>query len=168
MPNSEVISEKDLHSELRTPNSEFPKKGRLLGVDFGTVRVGLAVCDPDRMVASPLATYKRRTEEKDVEYFLRVVKNEFIVALVVGLPISLDCTEGPKAKEAREYGAWLAKTTNLPITFWDERFTTAIAEDAMIDAGLSQQKRKERRDRVAAQIMLQAYLANKEMASGAA
>ena len=160
MPNSEVISEKDLHSELRTPNSDIPPKGRLLGVDFGTVRVGLAVCDPDRIVASPLATYKRRTEEKDVEYFLRVVKNEFIVALVVGLPISLDCTEGPKAKEAREYGAWLAKTTNLPITFWDERFTTAIAEDAMIDAGLSQQKRKERRDRVAAQIMLQADLAS--------
>ena len=141
--------------------TEFPVKGRLLGVDFGTVRVGLAVCDPDWIVASPLATYKRRTEEKDIEYFQRVVKNESIVARVVGLPISLDCTEGPKAKEAREYGAWLVKTTGLPIEFWDERFTTAIAEDAMMDAGLTQQKRKERRDRVAAQIMLQAFLGSR-------
>jgi putative Holliday junction resolvase len=139
-------------------DSPFPPKGRLLGVDFGTVRVGLAACDPDRMVASPMITYTRRTVEKDAEYFLRVVKNESIVGLVIGLPISLNNTEGPKAKEAREFAAWLVSVTNLPHAFWDERFTTAAAEDIMRDAGLTPQKRKAKRDRVAAQILLQTYL----------
>jgi putative Holliday junction resolvase len=138
--------------------SPFPPKGRLLGVDFGTVRVGLAACDPDRMVASPMITYTRRTVEKDAEYFLRVVKNESIVGLLIGLPISLNNTEGPKAIEAREFGAWLVSVTSLPFAYWDERFTTAAAEDIMRDAGLTPQKRKAKRDRVAAQILLQTYL----------
>lgn len=139
-------------------SAELPAKGRLLGVDYGTVRVGLAACDIDRMIASPMSTYTRRTEQKDTEYFHRVVLNEQIVGLVVGLPISLNDTEGPKAKEAREYGAWLASITKLPLTFWDERFTSVAAEDSMREAGLSPQKRKDKRDRVAAQMMLQAFL----------
>ena len=139
-------------------DSPFPSKGRLLGIDFGTVRVGLAACDPDRIVASPMITYTRRTVEKDAEYFLRVVKNESIVGLVIGLPISLNNTEGPKAIEAREFGAWLVSVTSLPFVYWDERFTTAAAEDIMRDAGLTPQKRKAKRDRVAAQILLQTYL----------
>jgi putative holliday junction resolvase len=152
------IHETDLNSPFPIPHSELPAKGRLLGVDFGTVRVGLAACDIDHIVASPMSTYTRRTEQKDIEYFHRVVLNEQIVGLVVGLPISLNDTEGPKAKEARDYGAWLASITKLPLTFWDERFTSVIAEDTMREAGLSPQKRKDKQDRVAAQIMLQAFL----------
>ena len=131
---------------------------RLLGVDFGTVRVGLAVSDPDRRLASPLAVYERRGTDRDAEFFRGVIAEEEIGALVVGLPIHLDGREGEKAIEARAFGAWLAETTGLPVTFWDERFSTVQAEAALWQAGLTHKKRKARRDRVAAQILLQAYL----------
>ena len=138
----------------------FPNRGRLLGIDFGTVRVGLAVSDPDRLIASPFETYVRKDAKTDAAYFVRVVSSEKIVGLVVGLPLHTGGEEGIKAKEARDYGAWLAEATGLPVVFWDERCTTAAAEDALWDAGLSHKKRKDRRDRVAAQLILQGYLDN--------
>lgn len=132
--------------------------GRLLGVDFGTRRVGLAICDPDRVIASPLATYERIDPGVDAQYFKQLVVAEQVVALVVGLPVHTDGREGVKAHEARQYGAWLARATQRPVRFWDERFSTAQAESALWQAGLTHQKRKDRRDRVAAQILLQSYL----------
>lgn len=131
---------------------------RLLGVDTGAVRVGLAVCDPDRIIASPLATYERRDESRDAEYFRRVVADEKIGGLVVGLPVRADGTDGPKAIEARAFGAWLARVTGLPVWYQDERFSTVEAEGHLWRAGLTHRRRKERRDRVAAQVFLQAYL----------
>jgi putative pre-16S rRNA nuclease len=132
--------------------------GRLLGVDYGTVRVGLAVSDPDRIIASPLATLSRKNPDADAAYFRELALNEQIAGLVVGLPVHTNGREGMKAAEARKYGAWLAEISGLPVTFADERFTTVEAEDALWDAGLTHKQRKGRRDRVAAQIMLQAYL----------
>lgn len=132
--------------------------GRLLGVDFGTVRVGLAISDAERRIASPLATYTRQGRQQDERFFERLVAAEEVGSLVVGLPVHLDGREGQKAKEARAFGKWLAETTKLPIVFWDERFTTAEAESHLWEAGLTHKRRKERRDRVAAQILLQAYL----------
>jgi putative holliday junction resolvase len=132
--------------------------GRLLGVDYGSVRVGLAVSDPERKIAFPLATYTRRGRRQDADYFRRTVSEEQIAQLVIGLPVHVDGREGQKAKEARAFGAWLGETTGLPVVFWDERFTTVEAEAALWDAGLTHKKRKERRDRVAAQMMLQGYL----------
>jgi putative holliday junction resolvase len=131
---------------------------RLLGVDFGHVRVGLAVTDPDRKLAFPLATYERRGAEADALYFRTLVAREEVGGLVVGLPVHLDGREGEKAAQARAFGAWLAQVTNLPVVFWDERFTTVQAESALWEAGLTHKKRKARRDRVAAQMLLQAYL----------
>ena len=131
---------------------------RLLGVDFGNVRVGLAVTDPDRKLAFPLATYERRGAEADAEYFRTLVEREEVGGLVVGLPVHLDGREGEKAAQARAFGGWLAQVTNLPVVFWDERFTTVQAESALWEAGLTHKKRKARRDRVAAQLLLQAYL----------
>jgi putative Holliday junction resolvase len=131
---------------------------RLLGVDYGHVRIGLAVSDADCKIAFPLATYQRRNREGDAAYFQNVVAEEKIGALVVGLPVHLSGREGQKATEARQFGKWLAETTALPVVFWDERFTTVEAESALWQAGLTHKKRKARRDRVAAQIMLQAYL----------
>ena len=138
-------------------SAAIPPRGRLLGVDFGTVRVGLAVSDADRILASPLATYQRQGDA-DAAFFAKLVAAESVVGLVVGLPLHTGGEEGIKAKEAREYGAWLVQVTGLPVVFWDERFTTAAAEDALWDAGLSHKKRKARRDAVAAQIMLQAFI----------
>ncbi len=131
---------------------------RLLGVDYGSVRIGLAVSDPERRLASPLAVYERHSRERDAEYFRVLADAEEIGAIVVGLPVHLDGREGAKAAEARAFGIWLAETTGLPVTFWDERFSTIEAESALWQAGLTHKKRKQRRDRVAAQILLQAYL----------
>jgi putative Holliday junction resolvase len=132
--------------------------GKLLGVDFGTVRVGLAVTDADRKIAFPLATYERRSAEPDAAYFRQLVSDEQVGALVVGLPMHVSGREGQKAGEARAFGKWLGETTGLPVTFWDERFTTVEAEDILWSAGLTHRRRKARRDRVAAQILLQSYL----------
>ena len=131
---------------------------RLLGVDYGTVRIGLAVSDRDRKIASPLATYARRSRDQDASFFRRLIEVEEIGGLVVGLPVHNDGREGQKAREARALGQWLKETTGLPVTFWDERFTTMEAEGYLLDAGLTNKRRKERRDRVAAQILLQTYL----------
>jgi putative Holliday junction resolvase len=135
-----------------------PPATRLLGVDFGNVRIGLAISDPDRKLASPLATYARRGKEADAEHFRAVVSTEDIAALVVGLPVHIDGSEGQKAREARAFGAWLGEVTGLLVTFFDERFTTVEAESALWEAGLTHKQRKARRDRVAAQMLLQAYL----------
>jgi putative Holliday junction resolvase len=131
---------------------------RLLGVDYGSVRIGLAVSDPDRKFAFPLATYQRRGGERDAAYFRTLMAEEAVGGVVVGLPVHLDGREGVKAVEARAFGRWLLEVTGLPVVFWDERFTTVEAESALWSAGLTHKKRRARRDRVAAQILLQAYL----------
>jgi putative Holliday junction resolvase len=131
---------------------------RILGVDYGSVRIGLAVSDSDRKIAFPLETHERQGPERDAVYFRGLVEREEIGAIVVGLPIHLSGREGQKAAEARAFGQWLAETTRLPVTFADERFTTVEAESALWEAGLTHAKRKERRDKVAAQMLLQAYL----------
>lgn len=131
---------------------------RILGVDYGTVRVGLAICDSERIIASPLTTYERRDANRDAAFFKELVKTEEVGALVVGLPIHLSGHEGEKAAEARAYGAWLGQVTGLPVVFWDERYTTKDAERHLWGAGLTHKRRKARRDRVAAQILLQTYL----------
>jgi putative Holliday junction resolvase len=132
--------------------------GRLLGVDYGTVRIGLAVSDPDRKIAFPLTTYTRSNREADAAWFRKLVAGETLVGLVVGLPVHASGDEGQKAREARAFGAWLAEATGLPVIYYDERFTTVLAESALWEAGLTHKKRKARRDRVAAQMFLQAYL----------
>jgi putative Holliday junction resolvase len=131
---------------------------RLLGVDYGSVRVGLAVSDPDRKIAFPLTTYVRRGAQQEAEYFRELVREEEIGQLVVGLPVHLSGREGQKAGEARAFGAALAGWTGLPVVLWDERFTTVEAEAHLWAAGLTHKRRKDRRDRVAAQILLQTYL----------
>ena len=131
---------------------------RLLGVDFGSVRVGLAVSDPDRRFAFPLQTRTREGRERDAAFFRALVEREEVGGFVVGLPVHNDGSESAKSVEARRYGTWLAEVTGLPVTYHDERFTTVLAESALWDAGLTHKRRKERRDKVAAQMLLQAYL----------
>jgi putative pre-16S rRNA nuclease len=131
---------------------------RLLGIDTGQRRIGLAISDPDRRIASPLATYERQSVAADSVYFARLVFEEDVGRLVIGLPVHLDGREGQKALEARRFGQWLAERVQLPKVFWDERFTTVEAERAMLEAGLTHKKRRQMRDRLAAQIILQSYI----------
>jgi len=132
--------------------------GRLLGVDYGSVRIGLAISDPDRKIASPLCTCERRSPDADARFFRRLVDAEDITDIIVGLPVHLDGHEGQKATEARAFGHWLREVAARQVIFWDERFSTAEAEQHLLDAGLTNRRRKARRDQVAAQILLQSYL----------
>jgi putative Holliday junction resolvase len=134
------------------------KRTRLLGVDFGSVRIGLAVSDPDRKFAFPLEVRERGSRDADAAFFRALVEREEIGGLVVGLPVHLSGREGTSAVEARTFGAWLGEQTGLPVVFYDERFTTVQAESALWEAGLTHKRRRARRDKVAAQMLLQAYL----------
>jgi|TARA_B100000519_G_scaffold168728_1_gene153560 putative Holliday junction resolvase len=138
--------------------TNFPHEGRLAGIDFGTVRIGIAICDQNQSFASPVENYQRRELEGDARRFQQLVEQEDIVGIVIGLPISTDGQETAKSREAREFGAWLGKVTSLPIRFHDERFTTSLAHELMIAGNIKASKRKKRLDMIAAQQMLQAYL----------
>ncbi len=142
------------------------KQGCLAGVDFGTVRIGVALCDAGRTIASPLTTYARSGEQADGRFFCSLAEQEEIVGWVVGLPVHLSGEESQKSREAREFGQWLGKTTGLNVEFFDERFTTSQAEEFLLDAQLTNKRRKARRDMLAAQIMLTAYLESEEKGSG--
>lgn len=131
---------------------------RLLGVDSGRVRIGLAITDPDRIIASPLETWHRTTLAEDAARFVALVERERVAVLVVGLPIRMDESEGDAAREAREFGRWLGAVTGLHVVWFDERYTSTNADSAMRAAGLNPKKRKERLDRVAAQMILEGYL----------
>lgn len=138
--------------------SNFPHEGRLAGIDFGTVRIGIAICDYGQSFASPVENYQRKDPEADARRFRQLANEEEIVGFVVGLPISTDGNETAKSREAREFGAWLSEITELPVTFHDERFTTSLAHELMIAGNIKASKRKKRLDMIAAQQMLQAYL----------
>ena len=131
---------------------------RLLAIDPGKVRLGLAICDAERRIASPFMTYTRRDAEQDARFFKKIIADEEIAQIVIGLPVHLNGKEGEQAKAARVFGLWLHEATGVPCVFHDERFTTFEAESALWDAGLTHKKRKARRDQVAAQILLQTYL----------
>ena len=131
---------------------------RIAGIDYGTVRIGIALADTDVGIAGPYANYTRRTPELDAAYFAELAKDEQIGRFVVGLPVHLDGGESQKSIEAREFGRWLGRATGVPVEFFDERFTTAEADELLGAAKLTKKQRQVRRDQLAAQIMLTAYL----------
>jgi putative holliday junction resolvase len=146
-------------------SSPWPTSGRLAGVDYGTVRVGLAITDPSRTWTSPLETYVRRTEPLDREYFQKLVDRESIVAWVIGLPIHCDGQESQKSREVRDFAAWLSAYTNLPFQFFDERFSSQFANRLLAQAELTRKKKKKAIDQVAAHVILEAFLESKKHSS---
>jgi putative Holliday junction resolvase len=131
---------------------------RIAGIDYGTVRIGIATADLTVGIAGPYETYTRRSERLDAEYFRRLAAQERIARFVVGLPVHLSGNESQKSAESRAFGVWLEQTTGVPVEFFDERYTSAEAEQYLLDAGLTKKRRKEKLDQLAAQIMLTAYL----------
>jgi putative holliday junction resolvase len=138
--------------------SEPSTSGRIAGIDYGTVRIGIAMSDPDRSIASPYENYNRRNTELDAKRFIQLAKEEAVALFVVGLPIHLDGRESQKSTEARHFGKWLAEVTRVPVVFFDERFTSSEAENLLLGAELTKKRRKKRLDMLAAQILLTAYL----------
>ena len=132
--------------------------GRVLGIDFGVKRVGAAVSDPGRSIATPLEVYERRDPVQDARHYKKLVEEDEIDRIVIGLPVHTTGREGESAARARAWGSWLAEVTGLPVVYYDERYTTVLAEDVLIEVGFSRQKRKGMRDMLAARILLQNYL----------
>jgi putative Holliday junction resolvase len=131
---------------------------RILAIDFGTRRVGAAICDPGRTIAFPLEVYGRRGPDLDKAHYRELVHENDVDRIVVGLPVHNSGQEGQSAGLAREFGKWLSAVTGRPVVYFDERYSTVEAEARLIDAGFTRQKRKALRDKLAAQILLQAYL----------
>jgi putative pre-16S rRNA nuclease len=136
----------------------LPSVGRLAGIDFGTVRVGVAITDPDQRLASPLENYTRRGLAADSQWLRQLVAQERVAGFVVGLPVHLSGDESAKSREARQFGQWIKELTGLPVAYFDERFTSAQAESLLLGAELTKKRRKQRLDMLAAQILLTAYL----------
>lgn len=137
---------------------DFPREGRVAAIDYGTVRIGVAVCDPDRRLASPLEVRSASNWREDGDYYRTLVKEERLVAFVVGLPIHLDGGESQKSKECREFARWLAEESEVPVRLFDERFTTADAQQRIAGGGLSRGQKKKRVDAIAALVLLESFI----------
>jgi putative holliday junction resolvase len=137
---------------------ELPPKGRLMGLDLGTKTIGLAISDVERRLASPLDTIRRVKFATDAEALLKRAVDFDIQALVFGLPLNMDGTEGPRAQATRAFMRNLRKLTPLPFVFWDERLSTAAVTRELIAQDASRAKRAEVVDRMAAAYILQGAL----------
>lgn len=138
--------------------SDYPTTGRLAGIDFGTVRIGVALCDASQTLASPHDNYTRRNAPQDAAFLRQLVATQDVVGFVVGLPLHLSGEESVKSREARRFADWLAEVTGRPVRLWDERFTTRDAESLLGAVPLTRKQRQARRDKVAAQLLLDDYL----------
>jgi putative Holliday junction resolvase len=131
---------------------------RWLGLDIGEKTIGVAVCDEGEVVATPLRTLSRHGGERDLEAVEQVVRETGAGGVVLGLPLTLEGTEGDAARRVRALGSRLADHLGCPVRFWDERFTTVQAEQALLEANVRRRKRREVVDKVAASIILQSFL----------
>ncbi len=131
---------------------------RVLGLDFGTRRVGAAVSDPRRMIATPLEVYERKDPARDAAHYRALIAEHDVDRIVIGLPLHTGGGESDSSRLTRRWGAWLTEATGLPVVYFDERYTTVDAEDVLRAAGLKPSERKARRDMLAARLLLQNYL----------
>jgi putative holliday junction resolvase len=145
----------------------LPPRGALIGLDLGTKTIGVASSDPDRRVATPVETIARKQFTLDARHVLDFAAERRVVGLVLGLPINMDGTEGPRAQATRAFARNLAKLTELPIMLWDERLSTAAVERVLIAADASRAKRKAVIDQHAAAFILQGALDRLAHSAGA-
>jgi putative Holliday junction resolvase len=142
---------------------------RVLGIDYGRVRLGLALSDEDGILASPLPTLPRsRHPRDDFHRIARLAREHSVARIVVGLPLLMDGTSGTMATEAKAFADQVADHTRLPVDLFDERLTSSEAERAMLEGNLSRERRKELRDGLAAVLILQAYLETRLQEGGPA
>tara|TARA_A100000164_G_scaffold343705_1_gene342177 strand:- start:153 stop:632 length:480 start_codon:yes stop_codon:yes gene_type:complete len=132
--------------------------GPLLGMDLGEKRVGLSISDISQSIASNYATLKKKKFSLFSLELQTIIDKELICGIVIGLPLNMDGSEGPKCQSTRDFAKNFSNIVNLPITFWDERLTTVAAERSLLLADLSRKKRKQVVDSVAAVLILQNLL----------
>jgi putative Holliday junction resolvase len=133
-------------------------RDRILAIDYGRKRLGLAVSDALGMSSHPLPALQRRTPDLDLQALRAVVADRDVRRLVLGLPLNMNGSEGPMAAEARAFGTWLGGATGLPVLYEDERLSTDEAEEFLRGAGLRPSDRKRLRDSVAAAVILRGVL----------
>ncbi|HEU5407107.1 MAG TPA: Holliday junction resolvase RuvX [Nitrospira sp.] len=139
--------------------------GRILALDYGTKRIGVALSDELGWTAQPLETFERRTLDWDVTHIAALVGMHNVERVVLGLPLQLDGREGPAVRAMREFTVKLEAGLSVPIVRWDERMTTKAAEELLIAADVSRKKRKGIVDRIAAAILLRSYLEAQDQVS---
>jgi putative Holliday junction resolvase len=138
--------------------SALPRGARLAGLDLGEKTIGIAIGDPGHMVASPLTTIRRTKFTKDATELLRIIDERQIGGLVIGLPLNMDGTEGPRCQSVRQFVRNLQPLRDVPVAFWDERMSTMAVTRTMIEADLSRAKRAKVVDQSAAAFILQGAL----------
>lgn len=144
----------DLHAFA----AELPASGTLLGLDLGTKTIGLAISDRTRLIASPLETLRRVKQTLDIEHIRAVVAKHAVAGFVLGFPINMDGSKGPRTQSTGGFARALLAAIPLPLLLWDERLSTVAAERAMLEADTSRAKRALSIDKVAAGIILQGAL----------
>lgn len=132
--------------------------GRILGIDYGERRCGVALSDPTQLIATPYSVIEWKGLRSLLGEIERISKDQQIERVVIGMPLNMNGTQGPMANTVQEFVNALGKHLAIPVLTWDERLSTRTAEKALLEAGTSRAKRKKLVDKIAAQILLQAYL----------
>lgn len=140
------------------PHLILPPAGKLMGLDLGTKTIGVAISDGMRYSATPLETVKRSKFTADAERLAALVAQHQIVGIVLGLPLNMDGSEGPRAQSTRAFARNLATKLDLPLAFWDERLSTSAVERTLLEADASRARRAEVVDKLAASYILQGAL----------
>jgi putative Holliday junction resolvase len=138
--------------------AHWPERGALIGLDLGTKTIGVAVSDPDRRLATGVETIQRKAFKADAARLLAIAGERSAVGFVLGLPINMDASEGPRAQSTRAFARNFSKLTDLPIALWDERLSTAAVERELIGMDMSRARRAEVIDEHAAIFILQGAL----------
>jgi putative Holliday junction resolvase len=145
-------------SSIAALKAQLPRGQRLLGLDVGTKTIGLALSDTTLVVASPFETIRRGKFAADTTRLVEIVRAQGVGGLVLGLPISLDGSEGPRCQSVRQFARNLAARIDLPFAFWDERLSTAAVTRTLLEADMSRKRRAETVDKLAAAYILQGAL----------
>ena len=143
---------------LKTALETVPAAARLMGLDLGSKTIGVATSDRTRMIATPILTIARQKFSKDAKALLSIATRENIGLIVLGLPINMDGSEGPRVQSTRAFARNLSRLTTIPIVYWDERLSTAAVERMLIQADASRAKREAVIDKLAAAWILQSAL----------
>jgi putative Holliday junction resolvase len=131
---------------------------RILAIDPGTVRLGLALSDPSGTIAQPLSVLARRSEPEDLKALAELAERHDVGMIVIGLPRLMNGRLDTAARQAQAFGAQVAQATGRPVAYWDERLTSVAAERYLIEQGKRRSKRRQEIDRMAATLLLQGYL----------
>lgn len=139
-------------------HAALPPMRAIVGLDLGTKTIGVAVSDSFRGVASPLETIKRKKFTLDAEQLIAILNKREVAGVILGLPLNMDGSEGPRSQATRAFARNLSKLWEGPISFWDERLSTVAAEKALLEADATRKRRAEVIDNIAASFILQGAL----------